>query len=41
MNIAESVTGLIGNTPLVRIGRMAAGVGAQIVAKLEFYQATA
>ena len=37
MNIAESVTGLIGNTPLVRIGRMAAGVGAQIVAKLEFY----
>jgi cysteine synthase A len=37
MNIANSVTGLIGNTPLVRIHRLAAGVQAEIVAKLEFF----
>jgi cysteine synthase A len=36
MKIADNVTDLIGNTPLVRINRMAAGVGATIVAKLEF-----
>ena len=37
MNIANDVTQLIGNTPLVRLQRLGAGSAAQIVAKLEFY----
>jgi cysteine synthase A len=37
MAIANSVTDLIGNTPLVRIRRLAEGVNAEILAKLEFY----
>ncbi|MBY0239425.1 MAG: cysteine synthase A [Burkholderiaceae bacterium] len=37
MKIANNITELIGNTPLVRINRLAAGAPAQILAKLEFY----
>ena len=36
MRIAQNVTELIGNTPLVRINRLAAGITAQLVGKLEF-----
>ena len=37
MKIAASMIDLVGNTPLVRINRVAAGCKAEIVAKLEFY----
>jgi cysteine synthase A len=37
MRIANDVTELIGNTPLVRIRRLSQGAGAEILAKLEFY----
>jgi cysteine synthase A len=37
MRIAEDVTALVGNTPLVRIRRLTEGVAGQVVAKLEFY----
>jgi cysteine synthase len=37
MKIAQSVTELIGNTPLVRIQRLSAGAPGDLVAKLEFY----
>ncbi|MEJ0063149.1 MAG: cysteine synthase A [Alphaproteobacteria bacterium] len=37
MKIANNVTELVGNTPLVKITRMAEGLEAEIVAKLEFY----
>ena len=37
MKIANNITELVGNTPLVRLNRITAGVGATIAAKLEFY----
>jgi len=35
--IAEDITKLIGRTPLVRLGKIGAGLGAEIVAKLESF----
>jgi len=37
MKIADDITQLIGNTPLVRIRRLTEGVGADVVAKLEYF----
>jgi cysteine synthase A len=37
MRIADDVTQLVGNTPLVRLRRVTEGARADIVAKLEFY----
>lgn len=37
MNIADDVTKLIGNTPLVRINRITSGLHVTIAAKLEFF----
>ncbi|MGV0953743.1 MAG: cysteine synthase A [Fluviibacter sp.] len=37
MRIANDITALVGNTPLVRINRLTAGSGAQVVAKLEYF----
>ncbi|WP_261569694.1 cysteine synthase A [Frankia gtarii] len=37
MRIAEDITRLVGNTPLVRLRRVTDGVGGQVVAKLESF----
>ena len=37
MRIAEDITKLTGNTPLVRLRRVTDGAGAEVVAKLEFF----
>ena len=37
MNICPNIKNTIGSTPLVRLSRIAEGIGAEIVAKLEFF----
>jgi cysteine synthase A len=37
MRIANDITELVGRTPLVRLRRLTANVGAQVIAKLEFF----
>jgi cysteine synthase A len=37
MKIAADMTALIGNTPLVRLNKLSAGLGATVVAKCEFF----
>ncbi len=37
MNIADNIADLIGNTPLVRLNRLAQGIDATIACKLEFF----
>ncbi len=37
MRIANNTAELIGNTPLVKLNRVVAGIDATIVAKLEYF----
>ncbi len=37
MNIAQNVMALVGNTPLVRLNRLAQGINGTVALKLEFY----
>lgn len=37
MRIADNITKLVGNTPLVRLNRITSGAEAQVVAKLEYF----
>lgn len=37
MRVADSITDLIGRTPLIRLGRMAEGTGATVLGKLESF----
>jgi cysteine synthase A len=37
MHIADKVTDLIGNTPLLRLNRLGAGIDGTVVVKLEFF----
>ncbi len=37
MNIHQDITGLVGNTPLVRLNRIMDGVQAEVIAKLEYF----
>ena len=41
MRIAEDITQLVGNTPLVRLRRVSEGAGAEVVAKLESFNPAA
>ncbi len=40
MRIYDDITGTIGNTPLIRLGRIARGLPAEILAKAEFFNPT-
>lgn len=37
MKIASNIAELVGNTPLVKLNRLTAGIGATVVAKLEYF----
>ena len=37
MQVSESLIDLVGNTPLVRLGRMAAGLAPQVLVKVEYF----
>ncbi len=37
MRIKDNITQLVGNTPLVRLGKIGKGLPGELVAKLEFF----